>query len=166
MVIPAAEPILSPICLSCPGQHLAFQEIVTRTPVHLALDHLEAIDLPLDRAGAPGSVIAAFTASISRSIPAANDASSLSLASAIHLSRSSFHRRTNESGKAASEFRGCFKLWRMFVKMTKEATGTSSSVGCVPAEEPHAFPARWRTLAYMFRRGLGRWLLLRLAVHL
>lgn len=54
VVNPAAEPILSPICLSCPGQHLAFQEIVTRTPVHLALDHLEAIDLPLDRAGAPG----------------------------------------------------------------------------------------------------------------
>ncbi|MBL3685130.1 hypothetical protein F2981_29425 (plasmid) [Sinorhizobium meliloti] len=48
VVIPAATDIVADLS-SCPGQHLAFQEIVTRTPLHLALDHLEAIDLPLDR---------------------------------------------------------------------------------------------------------------------
>lgn len=42
---------------SNPGQHLAFQETVSRTPVHLTLNHFEvfeAIDLPFDRAGTPG----------------------------------------------------------------------------------------------------------------
>jgi hypothetical protein len=34
---------------SSPGQHLAFQEAVSRAPVHLALDHFEAVDLPLNR---------------------------------------------------------------------------------------------------------------------